>query len=100
MGKHTVKCKDTTGFIVNRLLGPYIGDAIEMLERGDATVEDIDAAVKLGLGYPMGPFELLDYTGVDLHKHVNDNPEFPFKRPSALIDQMVAEVGNSSCKRK
>eukprot|EP00092_Neocalanus_flemingeri_P024521 GFUD01026594.1.p1 GENE.GFUD01026594.1~~GFUD01026594.1.p1 ORF type:complete len:300 (+),score=76.23 GFUD01026594.1:148-1047(+) len=91
IGKYTVACKDTEGFIVNRLVGPYIGDAIAMVERGDATYQDVDAAVKLGLGYPMGPFELLDYTGIDLHKHINDNPDFPLKRPSKLIDQMVAE---------
>jgi len=91
IGKHPVTCRDTEGFIVNRLLGPYIGDAIAMVERGDATYKDIDTAVKLGLGYPMGPFELLDYTGIDLHKHINDNPEFPIRRPSKLIDRMVAE---------
>lgn len=66
-------------------------DAIAMVERGDATYKDVDTAVKLGLGYPMGPFELLDYTGIDLHKHINDNPEFPLRRPSKLIDRMVAE---------
>ena len=66
-------------------------DAIAMVERGDATYKDVDTAVKLGLGYPMGPFELLDYTGIDLHKHINDNPEFPIRRPSKLIDRMVAE---------
>ena len=48
-------------------------------------------AVKLGLGYPMGPFELLDYTGLDLHKHINDNPAHNGK-PSKLIDSMVAQV--------
>lgn len=63
-----------------------------MVERGDATYQDIDAAVKLGLGYPMGPFELLDYTGIDLHKHINDNPEFTLAAPSKLIDSMVAQV--------
>jgi len=91
IGKHTVACKDTHGFIVNRLLGPYVADAIAMVERGDATYQDVDAAVKLGLGYPMGPFELLDYTGIDLHKHINDNPDLPFSSPSTLIDRMVAE---------
>merc|ERR1719433_1584169 len=91
IGKYTVTCKDTNGFIVNALLGPYISDAIAMVERGDATYQDVDMDVKLGLGYPMGPFELLDYTGIDLHKHINDNPEFPLRRPSKLIDQMVAE---------
>jgi len=91
IGKYTVTCKDTNGFIVNALLGPYISDAIAMAERGDATYQDIDSAVKLGLGYPMGPFELLDYTGIDLHKHINDNAAPDMKKPSKLIDQMVAE---------
>ena len=54
-----VSCKDTPGFIVNRLLVPYMQEAIRMLERGDATARDIDIAMKLGAGYPMGPFELL-----------------------------------------
>jgi len=91
IGKYCVTCKDTPGFIVNRLLGPYIKECIEMVERGDATYQDVDAAVKLGLGYPMGPFELLDYTGIDLHKHINDNPNLPFAAPSKLIDELVAE---------
>jgi len=91
IGKYTVTCKDTEGFIVNALLGPYIGDAIAMVERGDATYQDVDSAVKLGLGYPMGPFELLDYTGIDLHKYINDQKPINEQRPSKLIDQMVAE---------
>lgn len=91
IGKYCVTCKDTPGFIVNRLLGPYMADAIAMVERGDATYQDVDAAVKLGLGYPMGPFELLDYTGIDLHKYINDNQDLPFRAPSKLIDQLVSE---------
>ena len=91
IGKHTVACKDTPGFIVNALLGPYVQNAVAMVERGDATYQDVDMAVKLGLGYPMGPFELLDYTGLDLHKHINDNPAHNGK-PSKLIDSMVAQV--------
>ena len=54
-------------------------------------LQDVDMAVKLGLGYPMGPFELLDYTGLDLHKHINDNPAHNGK-PSKLIDSFVAQV--------
>src|SRR5438445_301173 len=69
-GKTGVVCKDTTGIIVNRLMVPYLLGAIRMLELGVATKEDIDNAVKLGLGYPMGPFELIDYTGVDINYHV------------------------------
>jgi len=70
LGKTGVMCKDTTGFIVNRLMVPYLLGAVRMLELGIATKEDIDQAVKLGLGYPMGPFELIDYTGVDINYHV------------------------------
>ncbi|CAG2180968.1 unnamed protein product, partial [Oppiella nova] len=54
-----VACKDTPGFIVNRLLVPYMQEAVRLLERGDATARDIDTAMKLGAGYPMGPFELM-----------------------------------------
>merc|ERR1712227_109672 len=59
MGKVTVERKDTPGFIVNRLLVPYLMEAIRMVERGDASAKDVDTAMKLGAGYPMGPFELV-----------------------------------------
>ena len=70
MGKVTVECKDTPGFIVNRLLVPYIMEAVRMVERGDASVKDVDTAMKLGAGYPMGPFELADYVGLDTNKFI------------------------------
>ncbi|CAK9780323.1 unnamed protein product [Cutaneotrichosporon oleaginosum] len=66
MGKVAVLAKDKPGFIVNRLLAAYNREAFKMVERGDATVEDVDTAMKLGAGYPMGPFELADYVGLDL----------------------------------
>ncbi|CAG2121143.1 unnamed protein product, partial [Medioppia subpectinata] len=67
-----VSCKDTPGFIVNRLLVPYMLEAVRLLERGDATARDIDIAMKLGAGYPMGPFELMDYVGLDTNKFIVD----------------------------
>ena len=70
MGKVTVECKDTPGFIVNRLLVPYILEAVRMVERGDASAKDVDTAMKLGAGYPMGPFELADYVGLDTNKFI------------------------------
>ena len=64
-GKVTVRCKDTPGFIVNRLLVPNLAAAIAMAERGDAAIQDIDAAMCLGAGHPMGPLQLADYVGLD-----------------------------------
>ncbi|OXA57368.1 probable 3-hydroxyacyl-CoA dehydrogenase B0272.3 [Folsomia candida] len=66
IGKVCVTCKDTPGFIVNRLLVPYLVQGVLMYERGDASTTDIDIAMKLGAGYPMGPFELADYVGLDV----------------------------------
>jgi len=65
LGKVPVRSKDTTGFIVNRLLVPYMLDAIRAYEEGVGSIEDIDSAMKLGCGYPMGPFTLLDFVGLD-----------------------------------
>ena len=58
VGKTTVTCKDTPGFIVNRLLVPYMMEAARLLERGDASARDIDTAMKLGAGYPMGSLSI------------------------------------------
>ncbi len=70
-GKEPVEVKkDTPGFIVNRLLMPHFVEAVKMAEEGVASIEDIDKAVKLGLNYPMGPFELMDLTGIDIGLHV------------------------------
>jgi len=96
LGKSTVKCKDTPGFIVNRLLVPYMAEAVRMLERGDASSRDIDLAMKLGAGYPMGPFELTDYVGLDTTKFILDGwhekyPDEPLYNPSPLVNQLVAE---------
>lgn len=65
VGKAPVACKDTPGFVVNRLLVPYMAQALLMFERGDASKEDIDTAMMYGCGYPMGPLTLTDYVGLD-----------------------------------
>ncbi|KAI8870660.1 Hydroxyacyl-coenzyme A dehydrogenase mitochondrial precursor [Ramicandelaber brevisporus] len=70
IGKVPVVCADKPGFILNRLLGPYIYHAFQMYERGDATPYDIDTAMKLGANYPMGPFEFADLVGLDVIKFV------------------------------
>ena len=93
IGKTPVVCKDTPGFIVNRLMVPYLLGAIRALEQGVATVEEIDTAVKLGLRHPMGPFELIDFTGLDINLHVAnvffDEFKDPSVAPPALLKRMV-----------
>jgi 3-hydroxybutyryl-CoA dehydrogenase len=73
IGKEPVLVQDTTGFIVNRLLTPYMTNAIRMLERGTGTIESIDSAMRLGAAHPMGPFELADFIGLDVVEHMAMN---------------------------
>ena len=93
VGKVPVQAKDSTAFIVNRLLVPYLLDAIRVYEGGLATLEDIDQAMKLGCGYPMGPFTLLDLVGLDTTMYVAEVmfEEFrePRYAPPPLLKRMV-----------
>ncbi len=93
LGKEPVSCRDNSGFIVNRLLVPYILDAIRAYEEGVGTIEDIDKAMQLGCGYPMGPFTLLDFVGLDTtyyisHVMFDEYREKRFASP-ALLRKMV-----------
>ena len=93
IGKTPVACKDNSGFIVNRLLVPYLLDAIRALEEGVGTVEDIDEAMKLGCGYPMGPFTLLDFVGLDTTYYIAnimfEEYREPAYAPPPLLKRMV-----------
>ncbi|XP_026321665.1 hydroxyacyl-coenzyme A dehydrogenase, mitochondrial-like [Hyposmocoma kahamanoa] len=96
VGKTCITCKDTPGFVVNRLLVPYIAEAVRLLERGDASARDIDIAMKLGAGYPMGPLELADYVGLDTNKFIldgwhQDYPDQPLFNPIPLLNKLVSE---------
>ena len=71
VGKTAIVAKDTCGFVVNVLLVPYLFDAIRLVENGVASIPDIDAAMKLGCNYPMGPLELLDFVGIDTTYHIS-----------------------------
>ncbi|SFE01042.1 3-hydroxyacyl-CoA dehydrogenase [Actinacidiphila alni] len=92
--KHAVDCGDRAGFIVNALLFPYLNNAVKMVQDHYASVDDIDAAMKLGGGYPMGPFELLDVVGLDvslaieqvLHEEFRD----PGLAPAPLLEHLVS----------
>ena len=93
LGKVPVRAGDKTGFIVNRLLVPYMLDAIRALEEGVGSITDIDAAMKLGCGYPMGPFTLGDFVGLDTTYYIAEIMfnEFREKRfaPPPLLKRMV-----------
>ena len=101
-GKVPVRTKDSTAFIVNRLLVPYLLDAIRAYEGGLATLEDIDQAMKLGCGYPMGPFTLLDLVGLDTTMFVAevmfDEYREPRYAPPPLLKRMVmaGQLGRKS----
>jgi 3-hydroxybutyryl-CoA dehydrogenase len=93
LGKEPIAAKDTSGFIVNLLLVPYLLDAIRAVERGVGSVPDIDKAMQLGCGYPMGPLTLLDFVGLDTTHHI---AEIMFKEyrearyaPPPLLKRMV-----------
>jgi len=93
LGKTVVRTSDRTGFIVNRLLVPYLLDAVRALEEGVASVEDIDNSMKLGCGHPMGPLTLLDFVGLDTTYYISNImfDEFKEKRFASppLLKRMV-----------
>ncbi|MDT0380329.1 3-hydroxybutyryl-CoA dehydrogenase [Streptomyces sp. DSM 42041] len=92
--KHPVDCGDRAGFIVNALLFPYLNNAVKMLEEHYASLDDIDAAMRLGGGYPMGPFELLDVVGLDvslaIERVLHDEFRDPGLAPAPLLEHLVA----------
>ncbi|MEA3254184.1 MAG: 3-hydroxybutyryl-CoA dehydrogenase [Chloroflexota bacterium] len=94
IGKTTVLCKDVPGFIVNRLYLPSTLVAIRALEAGMASKEDIDKAMVLGLNYPMGPFTLMDFVGLDIHYHacmaIYEETKDPAYFPPPLLKKMIA----------
>jgi 3-hydroxybutyryl-CoA dehydrogenase len=93
LGKTGVVCADRAGFIVNALLFPYLNDAVRMLEASYSTADDIDYAMKLGCGYPMGPFELLDVVGLDvslaIQRELYLEMREPGFAPAPLLEHLV-----------
>jgi 3-hydroxybutyryl-CoA dehydrogenase len=94
LGKEPIACKDNSGFVVNLLLVPYMMDAIRALEQGVASIEDIDKGMRLGTGYPMGPFTLCDFVGNDTLDKIGDImfEEYKEKRYASppLLKRMVS----------
>jgi 3-hydroxybutyryl-CoA dehydrogenase len=93
LGKTAVVCADRSGFVVNALLFPYLNDAVRMLEASYSTADDIDHAMKLGCGYPMGPFELLDVVGLDVSLAIQRELYLEFREPgfapAPLLEHLV-----------
>ncbi len=91
-GKVPVTCVDTVGFIVNRLLTPYLLDAVRALEAGIASAEDIDTGMKLGCGHPMGPLVLLDFVGLDTVLAISEIMYEEFKLPQYKAPDMLRRL--------
>ena len=93
LGKEPITCPDTPAFVVNKLLIPYLLDAVRMVQDGIATAEDVDKAMVHGCGYPMGPITLLDYVGLDTTLHAADVMYAEFREPKyaspVLLRRMV-----------
>jgi len=104
IGKETVVCKDAPGFIVNQLYLPYTLVAIRQWERGLASMEDIDKAMTLGLNYPMGPFTLMDFVGLDIHYNacmaIYEETKDPAYLPPLTLKKMIqaGQLGRKSGK--
>ncbi len=94
LGKTAITSRDESGFVVNLLLVPYLVDAVHALERGIGTIADIDAAMKLGAGHPMGPFTLLDFIGLDTVVQIGEIMFDQYREaryaPPPLLRRMVA----------
>ncbi|GII20781.1 3-hydroxyacyl-CoA dehydrogenase family protein [Planosporangium mesophilum] len=93
LGKYPVVCADRSGFVVNALLFPYLNDAVKMLEASYANADDIDFAMELGCGYPMGPFKLLDVVGLDvslaIERELYNELREPGFAPAPLLEHLV-----------
>jgi 3-hydroxybutyryl-CoA dehydrogenase len=95
VGKTPITAKDSPGFVVNLLLVPYILDAIRALEKGVAGIEDIDLGMKLGCGYPMGPFTLLDFVGLDTTYYIANIMFEEFKQPQYAAPSLLKRMVNA-----
>lgn len=102
IGKVGVTCRDTPGFIVNRLLVPNLVQAILLVERGDATTRDVDLSMQLGAGHPMGPLHLADYVGLDTCLFIMEGwvKDFPEERAFVVPDILRAKVEKNELGRK
>ena len=95
LGKHPIRCHDTPGFVVNRVLIPLLNDCVRVLDEARVSVEDLDAGMKHGAGWPMGPCELLDLVGIDVHVHASDALYDKLREPRMAAPPRLVAMANA-----
>lgn len=92
LGKHPIRCHDTPGFVVNRVLIPLLNDCVRVLDEARVTAQDLDAGMKYGAGWPMGPCELLDLVGIDVHVHASEAMFDKLREPRMAPPERLVEM--------
>ena len=95
LGKHPIRCHDTPGFVVNRVLIPLLNDCVRVLDEARVSSEDLDAGMKLGTGWPMGPCELLDLVGIDVHVHASEALYEKLREPRMAPPPRLVAMANA-----
>ena len=95
IGKHPIRCYDTPGFVVNRVLIPLLNDCIRVLDEARVSVEDLDAGMRHGAGWPMGPCELVDLVGIDVHVHASEALYEKTKEPRMAAPPRLVAMRNA-----
>jgi 3-hydroxybutyryl-CoA dehydrogenase len=95
LGKHAIRCHDTPGFVVNRVLIPLLNDCVRVLDEARVAPEDLDAGMKRGAGWPMGPCELLDLVGIDVHVHAAEALWEKLREPRMAPPPRIVAMANA-----
>jgi 3-hydroxybutyryl-CoA dehydrogenase len=95
LGKHAIRCHDTPGFVVNRVLIPLLNDCVRVLDEARVSPEDLDAGMKRGAGWPMGPCELLDLVGLDVHVHAAEALWDKLREPRMAPPPRIVAMANA-----
>ena len=95
LGKRPIRCHDTPGFVVNRVLIPLLNDCVRVLDEARVTVEDLDAGMKHGAGWPMGPCELVDLVGIDVHVHASEALWAKLREPRLAPPPRLVAMANA-----
>ena len=94
-GKHPIRCHDTPGFVVNRVLIPLLNDCVRVIDEARVSIADLDAGMKHGAGWPMGPCELLDLVGIDVHVHASEALYHKLREPRMAAPPRLVAMANA-----